>query len=87
MSTASDPRGGGAGGSGETLPPVAIDVRRGAPTEEELAALIAVVSEEYAAESAEAVADDRPARSAWSLSQRGLRQPLRRDVGWGRYAG
>ncbi|NYF15828.1 hypothetical protein HDC37_000640 [Microbacterium sp. AK009] len=90
MNATSDPHGapGGPGdASGETLPPVAIDVRRGAPTEEELAALIAVVSEEYAAESAGAVADDRVCRSAWSISQRGLRQPLRRDVGWGRYAG
>ena len=86
MSAASDPRNGTAD-QADALPPVGIDVRRGSPTEEELAALIAVVSQEYAAESAEAVADDRPTRSAWSVSQRGLRQPLRRDVGWGRFAG
>jgi hypothetical protein len=67
--------------------PVAIDVRRGSPTEEELAALIAVVSEEYATETANAVADDRAARSAWSLSQRALRTPLRRELGWGRFGG
>lgn len=72
---------------GEALPPVAIDVRRGTPTEEELAALIAVVSEEYATETANAVADDRATRSAWSLSQRSLRTPLRRELGWGRFGG
>jgi hypothetical protein len=64
---------------------VTIDVRRGTPTEEELAALIAVVSEAYVGEKAEAVADDRVRRSAWELSQRTLRQPLRRDLGWGRF--
>lgn len=69
------------------IPPVTIDVLRGSPTEEELAALIAVVSESYAGEAAEAVADDRPARTAWALSQRALRKPLRRELGWGRYGG
>lgn len=63
---------------------VTIDVRRGAPTEEELAALIAVVSEAYAGEASEAVADDRTGRTAWALSQRMLRQPLRRELGWTR---
>ncbi|WP_019179474.1 acyl-CoA carboxylase subunit epsilon [Microbacterium yannicii] len=62
---------------------VAIDVRRGAPSEVELAALIAVVTEAYTGEAAEAVADDRRERSAWSVSQRALREPLRRDLGWG----
>lgn len=64
---------------------VTIDVRRGTPTEAELAALIAVVSEAYATEAAEAVADDAPRRTAWELSQRALREPLRRDLGWGRF--
>lgn len=62
---------------------VAIDVRRGDPTPEELAALVAVVTEAYARESDGAVAEESPARSAWSISQRGLREPLRRDLGWG----
>ncbi|HKP05970.1 MAG TPA: acyl-CoA carboxylase subunit epsilon [Microbacterium sp.] len=62
-----------------------IEVHRGAPTEEELAALIAVVSEAYTGEAAEAVADDRENRTAWQLSQRSLRQPLNRDLGWGRF--
>ena len=62
-----------------------IDVLRGTATEEELAALIAVVTEAYATEAAEAVADDAPRRTAWALSQRALREPLRRDLGWGRF--
>ncbi|WP_137844350.1 acyl-CoA carboxylase subunit epsilon [Microbacterium sp. 2FI] len=61
---------------------VAIDVRRGAPTEDELAALMAVVAEAYTGEAAEAVADDEPARSAWAISSRNLREPLRRELGW-----
>ncbi len=61
---------------------IRVEVLRGSPTEEELAALIAVVTEAYAAEAAQAVAD-APKRSAWELSRRALRQPLRRDLGWG----
>ncbi|GAA3631793.1 hypothetical protein GCM10022200_13420 [Microbacterium awajiense] len=59
-----------------------IDVLRGEPTDEELAALIAVVGEAYAQEAATAVADDAPTRSAWSVSQRTLRHPLPRELGW-----
>ncbi|MHC2999640.1 acyl-CoA carboxylase subunit epsilon [Microbacterium sp. HJ5] len=66
---------------------VTIDVLRGTPTEEELAALIAVVSEAYVGEAAEAVADDAAVRSAWSLTQRNLRAPLRRELGWRGYSG
>ena len=65
---------------------VAIDVRRGDPTPEELAALLAVVSEAYASEARGAVVEDVPRRSAWSVSQRALRQPLRRDLGWGQWS-
>jgi hypothetical protein len=65
---------------------VTIDVRRGAPGDDELAALIAVVSEAYAGEAAEAVAEE-PTRTAWSVTQRALREPLRREVGWGRFGG
>lgn len=72
-------------GDDATREAVTIDVRRGTPTEAELAALIAVVSEAYATEAAEAVADDAPRRTAWELSQRALREPLRRDLGWGRF--
>ena len=70
---------------GSEGPGVTIDVRRGAPTDEELAALLAVVSQAYVGEASEAVADDRPRRSGWELSARSMRQPLRRDLGWGRF--
>jgi hypothetical protein len=63
-----------------------VHVRRGDPSAEELAAVVAVVGAAYAQESEQATADDTR-RSAWDLSQRGLRMPLRRDVGWGRFAG
>ncbi|MCC2033388.1 acyl-CoA carboxylase subunit epsilon [Microbacterium allomyrinae] len=63
---------------------IRIDVSRGAPTDDELAALIAVVTEAYTGETAEAVAEDRPERTAWAVSQRSLRQPLRRELGWTR---
>ena len=66
---------------------LAIEVRRGSPTAEELAALIAVVTEAYTEEAAGTLADDDRHPTAWSRTQRALRQPLRRDIGWGRYAG
>jgi hypothetical protein len=66
---------------------VRVDVHRGEPTEDELAALIAVVSESYAREYADALAEDDPVRTAWSLSQRSLRYPLRPEQGWGRFGG
>lgn len=67
--------------------PLRIEVVRGRPTDEELAALIAVVSEAYAREEAGAVASELPTRTAWELSARLLRRPLRRELGWGRYGG
>ncbi|WP_309069433.1 acyl-CoA carboxylase subunit epsilon [Microbacterium sp.] len=72
--------------NGAEANPPRVEIVRGAPTEEELAALLAVVGEEYTRETEEAVADDsRP--SAWQLTQRSLRRPLRRDIPWGRFAG
>ena len=62
-----------------------VDLLRGEASGEELAALIAVVTEAYAEESAGATVDDAATRSGWSLSQRSLRTPLRRDLGWGRF--
>lgn len=62
-----------------------MDITRGAATDEELAALIAVVSDAYAQEASEAVADE-PRVSAWARTQRPLRRPLRRDIPWGRFA-
>jgi hypothetical protein len=67
--------------------PLRIEVRRGAPTPEELAAVIAVVSESYAQEAAEAVAPEPAPESAWRRSARALRTPLRRGFGWGRFTG
>ena len=66
---------------------LSVQVRRGDPTPEELAALIAVASEAYQAEAASAVADDRPAATVWSRTQRAIRTPLRRDIPWGRFTG
>ena len=66
--------------------PPEIEIIRGTATEEELAALIAVVSDAHAQESADAVAEE-PRVSAWSRTQRGLRTPLRRDIPWGRFSG
>ncbi|KQQ66314.1 hypothetical protein ASF63_10375 [Microbacterium sp. Leaf320] len=63
-----------------------MEITRGSATEEELAALIAVVSDAYAQESADAVADV-PRVSAWTRTQRPLRRPLRRDIPWGRFSG
>ncbi|WP_193596470.1 acyl-CoA carboxylase subunit epsilon [Microbacterium sp. YJN-G] len=63
-----------------------IEITRGTPDEEELAALIAVVTDAYMHEAEEAVAEE-PHVSAWQLTRRGLRRPLRRDIPWGRFSG
>jgi hypothetical protein len=63
-----------------------IEVRRGRPNDEEIAALIAVVGGAYLAEAADA-APVGPARSRWELSARGLRTPLPRERGWGGFGG
>ena len=66
---------------------VRVATRRGNPPAEELAAVVAVVTEASEREAAAAIAEDSPRRSAWEVSARGLRAPLRRDVAWGRFAG
>lgn len=63
-----------------------IQVRRGPASPEEIAAVIAVVSESLAQEASTAVAEE-PAVSAWRVSARGVARDLRRDVPWGRWAG
>ncbi|MDT3317907.1 acyl-CoA carboxylase subunit epsilon [Microbacterium sp. KSW4-11] len=63
-----------------------LHVRRGSATPEEIAAVIAVVSESLAQEASTAVADE-PTVSAWRISARGVGNDLRRDVPWGRWAG
>jgi phenylpyruvate tautomerase PptA (4-oxalocrotonate tautomerase family) len=77
----------GSNGSADGAETMRVDVFRGSPTSDELAALIAVVTEAYADESAAAVAAEAAGPNAWSLSQRSLRDPVRRDLGWGRFAG
>ena len=69
--------------TGEQSP--SVEITRGSATEEELAALIAVISDAYTGEAADAVAEE-PHVSAWSRTQRSLRKPLRRDIPWGRYS-
>ncbi|MCK2027896.1 acyl-CoA carboxylase subunit epsilon [Microbacterium sufflavum] len=63
-----------------------LEITRGTATEEELAALIAVIGDAYATEQAEATVDE-PRVSAWERTQRPLRRPLRRDIPWGRFSG
>ncbi|MFT4259974.1 acyl-CoA carboxylase subunit epsilon [Microbacterium sp.] len=63
-----------------------IEILRGSATEEELAALIAVVSDAYAQEEAAAVAADRRV-SAWQQTRRPMRSTMRRDIPWGRFSG
>jgi hypothetical protein len=67
-------------------PDLAIDVVRGEPTAEEVAALTAVLSAAYAEEAQRAPADT-PVRSRWELSARGLRSPLARERGWTGFTG
>ncbi len=62
--------------------PVVAEVRRGDPTPEELAAVVAVVREAYRREAEEALAEPPRRASAWQVSARGLRAPLDRDLGW-----
>ncbi len=69
----------------ESAPPQ-IEILRGRPDEEEVAALIAVVSDAYAEESAAATAEENHV-SAWQRTRRSLRAPLRRDIPWGRFSG
>ncbi|MDQ1131396.1 acyl-CoA carboxylase epsilon subunit [Microbacterium sp. SORGH_AS_0888] len=64
-----------------------VDIRRGNPTDEEVAAVIAVVGAAYAQEADAATAAEARRPDAWQVSARGLRQPLRRDIPWGRFAG
>ena len=71
----------------ETGDGVAIDIRRGNPTDEEIAAVVAVVADAYARQVASLEADDTPKTTPWLQSRRRMRAPLRRDLGWGRFRG
>lgn len=66
---------------------VHVDVLRGDPTPEELAAVVAVVTESYQREASDALAESAPRLSAWQVSARALREPLRRETGWGHFGG
>lgn len=70
----------------EEQPAPGLRVVRGTANEEELAALIAVVTDAYEREAADAVAEE-PRVSAWQRTQRPMRKPLRRDIPWGRFSG
>lgn len=72
---------------GDDAAALSIEVLRGTPTAEELAGLLAVVSEAYAGEAAGAVADDSSGPSGWALSARNLRPALRRELGWSAFGG
>jgi len=79
------PEADGPGASAERT--FSIGLLRGDPTPEELAALSAVVQAAYVGEAAAAVVPEPSGMSAWAVSQRGLRQPLRRELGWVRSIG
>ncbi|MFJ6653162.1 acyl-CoA carboxylase epsilon subunit [Microbacterium sp. NPDC091313] len=66
----------------EGTPRPTVEVRRGHPTDEELAAVVAVVDEAWAQEKADATAPPAARRSRWALSARGVRTPLDRNAGW-----
>lgn len=61
-----------------------VRVTGGNPTDEELAAVIAVVSEHYTQEAEAATVDERPSGDAWTRSRR-LRRYSRQP--WGRFTG
>ena len=60
-----------------------LSISKGEPTPEELAAVMAVISEAYAAEVDAAEATDEPKLSAWMRTRRQMRGGLRRDLDWG----
>lgn len=66
------------------LPLPRVDIVRGGPTDEDLAAIAAVLPLAYVEEVAQATTDDAPERSVWSRSRRMRRMPGRH---WGRFAG
>ncbi|MFT4233484.1 MAG: acyl-CoA carboxylase subunit epsilon [Microbacterium sp.] len=63
-----------------------VQITRGTPTPEELAALIAVVGEAYDAEAQATVVDERSASIGWRTSRR-LRRVPTRGARWGAFTG
>lgn len=68
-------------------PRVALEVRRGAPTDEELAAIVAVVSDAYAGEDASALAAPKRTTTAWQRSARAPRSVPAPGAAWDRFEG
>ena len=69
------------------LESITIDVRRGTPTERGARRAHRRRQRGLRAEAAGAIAEEPGPPTAWALSQRSLREPLRRDLGWGRFGG
>ncbi len=67
-------------------PALSVAVTRGTPTPEELAAVIAVISETYAAEVEDAKSEDKPEPSEWMRTRRQMRRAPDRNVGFGSWA-
>jgi hypothetical protein len=67
--------------------PISLEIVRGDPDAEELAAVIAVVTHAYAQEAAASTASEPRARSRWDISARGLRSALPRERGWSGFGG
>lgn len=67
--------------------PLSVRVQRGSPSDEDVAAMIAVVTEAYASEveSAEAVADRRA--SVWGRGMHAMRVVPQPGSVWGRFEG
>ena len=66
---------------------LSVRVLSGAPTPEELAAVIAVVTEAYASEAKRATTEDKGPTTAWARSAHSMRQrPIPGSV-WGRFEG
>lgn len=65
---------------------LSVAITRGQPTPEELAAVIAVISEAYAGEVAAAQAIDPPKPSAWMRTRRQMRPALKRGLDFGTWS-
>lgn len=61
-----------------------VEIVRGNPTEEDLAALAGVIPTAYHEEAAEATVDDSVSADTWGTSRRMRRRPGR---AWGRFSG
>lgn len=67
--------------------PLPIDIVRGNPTDDEVAALIAVVSAAYQQEAASATVPEAASPSAWMRSVRAPRSVPKPGTRWGGFTG